>query len=211
MKRLSLLFIGVLALMAGQVASAQVSNLDSRLSAGGGFASFSLSGSDASKMDLPSIPGFFFGASIDYAFSSIEGLTVEPGAYIFHYGKTFKWTKGLADGEKTYHANYLSVPIHLKYSFPSSSGFGVAAFTGPRFNIGGVGNMFSTGKTYPGLKPIEAQWGVGLAATIQDAVILKVAYDTGLTKCIQDNKDLNYSDIIAHRNTISVGVNFVFQ
>ena len=154
------------------------------------------------------MPGFYFGASLDYPFSTIDGLTVEPGAYIMHFGKAYRF--GLGDAEKSYHANYLSVPIHLKYAFPTGGDFGLAVFTGPRFNLGIGGNMFSTGKTYPGLMPIEAQWGLGLAATIQEAVVLRAGYDTGLTNCIKNNNDLGFADIKAHRDAFYFGVSFVF-
>ena len=110
----------------------------------------------------------------------------------------------------SYHANYLSVPIHLKYAIPTGEAFGLALFTGPRFNLGIGGNMFSSGKKYPGLMPVDAQWGFGIAATIQEAVVIQAGYDTGLTKGIKDNKDLSYADIIAHRDTYHVGVCFVF-
>ena len=70
--------------------------------------------------------------------------------------------------------------------------------------------MFSAGKTYPGLMPVDAQWGFGLAVTIQEAVVIRAGYDTGLTNALKDNKDLSYEDVIAHRDTYHVGVSFVF-
>lgn len=33
------------------------------------------------------MPGFYFGVNYDYAFSTIDGLTVEPGLYFMHYSK----------------------------------------------------------------------------------------------------------------------------
>lgn len=213
MKRfIATIAVAVLAL-AGTSAFAQIGNVNGQWSAGGGYIAFNLAGSGSDLVEkegfLSSIPGFYFGASLDYAFSTIDGLTVEPGAYIMHFGKAFKFGRG-DTGEKSYHANYLSVPINLKYAIPTGSDFGLAVFTGPRFNLGIGGNMFSTGKTYPGLRPIEAQWGVGLAATIQDAVIVRVGYDTGLTKCIRDNSELGFNDNKAHRDAFYVGVGFAF-
>ena len=70
--------------------------------------------------------------------------------------------------------------------------------------------MFSTGKTYPSLRPIEAQWGVGRAITIQDAAIIRAGYDTGLLRGIRDNKDLGYDDVQAHRDVFSIGLSFIF-
>ncbi len=212
MKRLLTAALAAALLFLGTSASAQLSVGDGRWSAGGGATFFGIAGSDASvleKFGFPkSIPGFYFGASLDYAFSTIGGLSVEPGAYIMHYGKPYKF--GLGDAKKSYHANYLSVPIHLKYAFPTGPEFGIAVFTGPRFNLGLGGNMFSAGKTYPGLMPVDAQWGFGLAVTIQEAVVIRAGYDTGLTNALKDNKDLSYEDVIAHRDTYHVGVSFVF-
>ena len=118
MKRLLTAALAAALLFLGTSASAQLSVGDGRWSAGGGATFFGIAGSDASvleKFGFPkSIPGFYFGASLDYAFSTIGGLSVEPGAYIMHYGKPYKF--GLGDAKKSYHANYLSVPLHLKYA-----------------------------------------------------------------------------------------------
>ena len=212
MKKVIAFFFAAFLALAGTSAFAQLRNVDGKWSAGGGYVSFNLAGSGAEIVNMlgfQRMPGFYFGASLDYAFSTIDGLTVEPGAYIMHFGKAYKF--GIGDtGEKSYHANYLSVPIHLKYAFPTGGDFGLAVFTGPRFNLGIGGNMFSTGKTYPGLLPIEAQWGLGLAATIQEAIVLRVGYDTGLTNCIKDNSELGFSDVKAHRDSFNIGVGFVF-
>ena len=70
--------------------------------------------------------------------------------------------------------------------------------------------MFSSGKNYPGLRLVDAQWGFGLAATIQEAITLRASYDTGLTKAIKDNKDLGFDGRIVHRNTINAGIAFAF-
>ena len=211
MKRL---FIAVMsaALLFSGTAFAQLSVGEGRWLASGGYTTFSLKGTDAGNQflkNVPAMPGFYFGASLDYAFSTISGLSVEPGAYIQHYGKAYSF--GLTPEKKSYHANYLSIPINLKYTFPMpDSGVGIAVFTGPRFNIGLGGNMFSAGKNYPGLMLVDAQWGVGLAVSVQEAVSIRASYDTGLTKAIKDNKDLSFDDLIVHRNTLNLGVAFAF-
>ncbi len=209
-----MVLVGAFTLLSAPGAFAQLSDIDGRWSFGGGFTGFSLTGIDAPKMkewgfeDM--IPGFYFGVSLDYAFSSIEGLTVEPGVYITHYGKPF--TFGLSENHKSYHANYIHIPLNLKYSFPfDSQAFGVAVYTGPRLNLGMGGNMFSTGKTYPAIRPYEAQWGFGLAISIQDAILLKGGYDLGITNCLKNNKDLAFEDGIARRNAFLVGLSFLFR
>ncbi|MBR5660135.1 MAG: PorT family protein [Bacteroidales bacterium] len=214
MKRLLVTLLGAFLFLCGPNAFAQLSSGDKTPSFGGGFTSFGLGGPDVEIMErhqFPNmIPGFYFGASIDYAFSSVDGLTVEPGAYIAHYGKTFKF--GLADDDKSYHANYLRIPLDLKYSFTmDDSAIGLAVYTGPRFNIGVGGNMFSAGKTYPGLKPLDVQWGFGIALTLQDAVVIRGGYDFGITNCIKNNKDLSFEDMIVKRNTLTIGANFLFK
>lgn len=179
--------------------------------AGGGFTSFSLSGSDAKKVMEGSVPGFYFGVNYDYAFSTIEGLTVEPGLYFMHYGKDR--TMAFTTDSKEYRANYLRVPVNLKYTLPFDSNISVSAFTGPRFNLGIGGNMFSKGETYPGIKGYDAQWGFGVSAVIVDAVMLRAGYDLGLTKCVKNNSKDHvdaWSDLKVNRNTFYVGVGFSF-
>ena len=214
MKKVAIVIVGALMLLSSPKAFSQLSNVDGTWSFGGGFTGFSLGGADAEvvkRMGFESmIPGFYFGASLDYAFSSVDGLTVEPGAYLAHYGKTFKF--GLAEDHKAYHANYLTIPINLKYAFPmDDAAFGMAVYTGPRFNIGVGGNMFSTGKTYPGLKPVDAQWGFGLAVSVAEAIVLRGDYAISLTNCLRDNKELNFNDEIIRRNSFFLGVNFLFK
>lgn len=71
--------------------------------------------------------------------------------------------------------------------------------------------MFSTGKTYPGLKPIDAQWGFGLAVALAEAVAIRGEYNISLTNCLRDNKEFNFDDEIIRRNSFSVGVSFMFK
>ena len=92
-----------------------------------------------------------------------------------------------------------------------NAGFDLCVLTGPRFNVGVGGNMFSKGETYPGLKLFDAQWGVGVSALVADAVMFRVGYDFGLTRCIKDNSDLIATENIkAYRNTLYVGIGFAF-
>lgn len=178
--------------------------------AAGGYTSFSLSGSDANKVMDGSMPGFYFGVNYDYAFSSIEGLTVEPGLYFMHYGKDRTMAFNTTDSE-TYRANYLRLPVNLKYTQPLGSSVSLTAFTGPRFNLGVGGNMFSKGISYPCLKNFDTQWGLGVSATIVDAVMLRAGYDFGLTKCIKNNTKHDWDkDLKIYRNTFYVGVGFAF-
>ena len=214
MKKLIVSLIGVCLLFTGTRASAQISASDGTWSFGGGFSGFTLGGADADAVKRLGfenmIPGFYFGVNFDYAFSSIDGLTLEPGVNIFHYGKAF--TFGLAEDHKSYHANYLQIPVNIKFAFPmDSSPVGMAVYTGPRLNIGIGGNMFSTGKTYPGLKPIDAQWGFGLSVALAEAVALRGEYNISLTNCLRDNKEFNFDDEIIRRNSFSIGVSFMFK
>ncbi|MGN0202329.1 MAG: outer membrane beta-barrel protein [Candidatus Cryptobacteroides sp.] len=206
MKKFSTFLLVASLLLAGGKASAQT------WTAAGGFTTFTLSGSDVSGSlldEIPAMPGFYFGASYDYAFSAIDGLTVEPGAYFLHYGKEYSF----GPAKRSYHANYLSVPVNIKYRIPMNAGFDLCVLTGPRFNLGVGGNMFSKGESYPGLKLFDAQWGVGASALIADAIMVRLGYDFGLNRCIRDNADLGIvsaENIKAFRNTFLVSVGFAF-
>ncbi|MCR5132560.1 MAG: porin family protein [Bacteroidales bacterium] len=208
MKRLFTLILAAMLSLLGTSAFAQMAQGEYRMTAGGGFTMFSLAGSDSERVMDEVLPGFYFGADIDYAFSTIEGLSVETGGYIMHYGKAFSFNKAEA---KSYHANYLRIPVNLKYEIPmDTDGFALAAFTGPRFNLGLAGNMFSTGVTYMGLMRPDAQWGFGISAIIQDAIVLRAGYDLGITKCIKDNSALGFNDLNVKRNSFCFGVGFAF-
>jgi hypothetical protein len=203
MKRLLTIVLAATMMFAGVNASAQ------KWTAAGGYSTFSLSGSDANSVMDESIPGFYFGVNYDYAFSTIEGLTVEPGVYIMHYGKDFKLP--FVDGSKSYRANYVRVPVNLKYELPLDAGVSISLFTGPRFNFGIGGNMFSKGVTYPGLKGLDAQWGLGASVVISEAIMIRAGYDLGLTKCIKNNtKEHGWDDLNVYRNTLYLGIGFAF-
>ena len=208
MKRLFTLILAAMLSLLGTSAFAQMAQGEYRMTAGGGFTMFSLTGSDSERVMDEILPGFYFGADIDYAFSTIEGLSVETGGYIMHYGKAFSFNKAEA---KSYHANYLRIPINLKYEIPmDTDGFALAAYTGPRFNLGLAGNMFSTGVTYMGLMRPDAPWGFGISAIIQDAIVFRAGYDLGITKCIKDNSALGFNDLNVKRNSFCFGVGFAF-
>ena len=215
MKKVLFTLIGACMLLASPKVSGQITNIDGVWSFGGGYSMFNLSGESAEKakaLGFQPIPGFYFGVMLDYPFSAIEGFTLEPGLNIVHYGKSFIFGNSADKKNKSYHANFFNIPVNLKYTFPAGdSGFGLAVFTGPRLNLGVGGNCFSTGNTYPAIRPYDAQWGVGLGVTIADAVILRGEYNFGITKCLKDNKDIGYNDEIAYRNTLNIGVSFLFK
>lgn len=201
-----------LALFSAPKSFSQITNIDGVWSFGGGYSTFNVSGGDSADkfnaLGFQRMPGFYFGVALDYPFSAIDGLTLEPGVNIVHYGKSFRF--GDSDKPKSYHCNFINIPVNLKFSF-GADGFGVAIFTGPRLNLGIGGNSFSAGRTYPGIRPLDAQWGVGLGVTLADAIVIRGGYDFGLTKCLKNNKDLNLKDEIAYRNTLNIGVSFLFK
>ena len=200
MKKIFAIVLAASLMLIGTNASAQT------WTAAGGYTTFNLAGEDSGLVMDESIPGFYFGVNFDYAFSTIDGLTVEPGAFIAHYGKEFGY-KGF---EKSYHANYLCIPVNIKYAIPMEGSFALTAFTGPRFNLGIGGNMFSKGDSYMGLQIGDAQWGVGLSAMLEDAIAIRAGYDFGLSKCTKDNPKVNFDDLKVYRNTIYFGIGFAF-
>lgn len=209
MKKSFKTLLAVSLMLMGTSVFAQMSDDRAIWTAGGGFTTLSLGGEKGSSVIEGSIPGFYFGVSVDYAFSELEGLTVEPGVYILHYGQSglegSTGSESVYDPERSYHANYLCLPVNLKYNLPVDSSFGLALYTGPRFNLGLAGNMFSKGATYPGLKNFDAQWGFGIAATISQAVTFRAGYDLGLTKCWKKNDN----EKVRH-NDFHIGVGFAF-
>ena len=203
-KFLTFILAASLMMAAGEKASAQA-----YWTAAGGFTTFSLSGADSKAFDVPSVPGFYFGVNLDYAFSPIDNLTVEPGAYIMHYGREFTILPGVIEAKsRPYHANYIRIPVNLKYTFDSGSNAEFSVFTGPRFNFGIGGNMFD--KDYSALKLSDAQWGLGASVLIADAVMVRGGYDFGLTRCVKDNNPFGEENLKVYRNTFYIGIGFAF-
>jgi hypothetical protein len=187
MKKLfSVVLAGVLMLLG--------TNAFAQYSFGGGYTQFVFAGSDSDGLD--DMPGFYFGANYDLAFSTLEGLTFEPGIYFQHYGKEI-------NGEST-HLNYFDIPLNIKYTLEAGDVVLISFFTGPRFNIGFAGDGFK--KSNLGVKNFDAQWGLGGAVTFSDAIRLRLGYDFGF------NKDLkgDYKDLKIRRNGLNIGVEFLF-
>lgn len=180
------------------------SNVSAQWAVGGGFINSGFSGAD--NYLNSSLPGFYVGVGYDIAFSRLEGLTFEPGVYYMHFGKKFTSTiAGITIAEKSYHSNYLSVPLNIKYSYEIVPAFKVTGFTGPRFNLGFVGNAFKKIEDGGmGLAIFDAQWGFGVAATYADAIRLSLGYDLGMTKVARG------SDAKMRRNSFHFGVAFLF-
>ena len=93
----------------------------------------------------------------------------------------------------------------------SPSFSGIQTIRRTSLNLGVGGNSFSTGNTYPSIRPYDAQWGIGAGITVADAIVIRGGYDFGITKCLKDNKDIGYDDEIAYRNTFNIGVSFLFK
>jgi len=193
-------------------------NANAQLSFGGGFASMSFSGADAGTStigakyaDEASLPGFYIGVAYDYAFSSLDGLTVEPGVYFEHFGKTFEGSvAGVTIAEQKAHANYLLIPINIKYSYEIAPDFKVGAYTGPRFNFGFGSAMKDVDKAADGgmgLKLFNAAWGIGASFTYANAVQLRMGYDWGFNKALKDP----YNDSKVRRNEFHIGLAFLFD
>lgn len=192
-----MIFAAATMLLLGTQAKAQVS-------VGGGFVNTSFSGPDAGIWSDVSLPGFYFGASYNIAFSALEGLTFEPGVYFQHFGKTAEFG-GFKLENLSFRANYISVPLNLQYALVDTNDIGLGLYTGPRFNFGFIGNAFD--KTRLGFKNVDAQWGVGAALTIAQAVQVRLGYDFGLDKAV---KDAEWgSNLKVRRNALHVGVAFV--
>ena len=190
-------------------AYAQIEN--GQWSAGGGFTTMSLAGADKGKVFDEIIPGYFFGASLDYAFSTIDGLTVEPGVYIVHYGKTF--ATYLATHENSHKGNYIHVPLNIKYAFLTEPDLRVSAFTGPRINIGLGGSLFDNSANYAGLKLFDSQWGIGASVLFKEAISLSAGYDFGISRCARDktvDKAKIRDNAQVRRNSFYFGVGFAF-
>lgn len=160
-----------------------------------GYAHNGFGGSDAEwGFDDMDFHGIWFGLKYDIAFSSLEGLTFEPGAN-FIYG----------NGDGPYKAIWINLPFDIKYTlYDIIPDVSLSGFTGPRLNFG-MGNAFkSIDHDGLALKNFDMQWGVGAAVTIVNAVQLRLGYDFGVHKIIRD------VDAQIRRNTMLLGIGFLF-
>lgn len=188
---------------------------------GGGFANTSFGGGDKdvleSGWEKTSMPGFYFGVSYEIPFTSLEGLAFEPGAYFEHYGRSFRALSANADdpssltsalinaaSEKSYHLNYIAIPVTVKYTYELASDLSIGAYTGPKFDFGFAGNSFD--KSRLGVKNFDAQWSLGYVINYSDAIQFRMGYNWGLNK---DAKGV-YDDLKVRRNQFQVGVGFMF-
>ena len=201
MKKIKIILLAA-ALLCGTAASAQ-----QNWNAGVGFAMNSFNGTDCSSfLAKHPLKGFYAGASHEFYFSALAGLTFEPGAY-------FYYQSGRNDGDlkpKFIKMHYLSFPLNVKYTFNAAEGIMASFFTGPVFNVGLIGNLyeknvFNTTKDVTDMSPLtraNLQWNLGFAVTIADAVQLRFSYALGISRLVPEQE--------VHNNTLSIGAGLLF-
>ena len=198
-----LILLALTALLGGQAAYAQ-----SEWNAGMGYASTVFNGVDCSAfLNSRHLTGFYGGVSHEFYFSALAGLTFEPGLFFYYFsGRNSNDNK-----PKFIKMHYLSLPLDVKYTFDLSPSLMASFFTGPVLNVGVAGNLYNkntfvttkdpTDLMHP-LTRVNLQWNLGLAATIAQAVQLRVSYAMGVSRLIPEQE--------IHNNTFSVGVGFLF-
>ncbi len=204
MKKIFAILFAAAALCVSVNASAQ----STEWRAGIGYASVSFNGDDCSSyLKEHSLSGFYIGISKEFYFSTMAGLTFEPGVFFnYHSGKS-----GYNTDPKFIKMSYLSVPLNIKYSFEASPEFLLGIYTGPVLNIGTGGNVYSKDKFITNtdiadpmhkLTQMGIQWGFGATAAISEAIQIRVGYALGLSRLVKERD--------VHNNTFTVGVAFMF-
>ena len=175
--------------------------------AGIGYAETRFHGADASAfLSEHRLHGFYAGIGREFYFSSLAGLTFEPGVYFYYQsgqndaGATPKFVK----------MHYLSLPLFVKYSFDMGPALLASVATGPVLNLGLIGNLYEDNilATNLGEEPQRhltrgnVQWGVSVSMVIANAVQLKVAYAFGVSRLVPEQT--------VHNNTFSAGAAFLF-
>ncbi len=175
-------------------------NAQSQWGFGGGFILNSFSGADkALVVNDASRPGFYLGIDRNWAFSSLEGLSLDPGVNFVYVSKDKKPTP------------YIQIPVHIKYTTEMAPDFLAALYTGPVFNLGLTANGFTRDEFFPlaKMKKWNAQWAIGAEFTYSESIALKVSYNLGMSRAFYVKEA---SDPNIRQNSFQIGLVFrVFE
>jgi len=201
----------IIILLAAALLGATSANAQQNWGVGVGYSMTTFNGPDCSQfLAKHPVRGFYVGASHEFYFSALAGLTFEPGLY-FHY------QSGRNDTDmkpKYIKMHYLSIPMDLKYTFNIATGAMASVFTGPVFNVGLIGNLYDKGvfaaqgglvkdvNDLRGLTRANLQWRVGAAVTFAEAVQLRFSYAFGISRLIPEQE--------LHYNALTVGLGLLF-
>lgn len=203
MRKIKIAFCIAAALLAGQAVSAQ-----QEWTAGIGYATTSFNGEECSPF-LANHPmrGFYAGVSREFYFSALAGLTFEPG--VFYVYQSAQNDRDLTP--KFIKMHYLSLPLNVKYTVEFTPAIRGAFFTGPVANVGLLGNVFENDKIVTNTNPLDAmhrlirvnaQWDMGVAFTVAEALQLRISYALGMSRLIPEQN--------IRSNTFTVGAGFLF-
>ncbi len=156
--------------------------------------------------------GFYAGVGADFAMKA-ENLSIASGLF---------WDyKSMDLGVGDVKANYIRVPVQLKYTYPAAEGIKLFASAGPSINVGTFGkadvnpnyiydDYDDTTDPYDdnafgkdALKRIHVQLGLSVGIVISEQFIISLGYDYGLTKGV----DVNLTNRV---NAFKVGVGYSF-
>ncbi len=208
MRRFKIFLVAAAVLLGGHAASAQA-----EWTAGFGYASVAFNGAECSSfLSTHPMRGFYAGISREFYFSALAGLTFEPGLFYYYQStKNELATAGqVQSGPKFIKMHYLSLPLNVKYTVEFTPAIRGAFFTGPVINAGLFGNVFENDKIFTNTSPdpmhrltrVNAQWNLGAAFTIAEAVQLRVSYALGMSRLIPEQE--------IRSNTFTVGAGFLF-
>jgi len=202
-KRFKIIVAVTIALLGGQSAFAQWNG-----SVGAGYATTSFTGADCSTF-LSGLPmnGFYAGATREYYFSALAGLTFEPGFYYYYQSAR---NELLGSDSKYIKMHYVSMPFNIKYTLEFAPALRASLITGPVMNIGLFGDLYedkfvtnkSLDKATRHLTRVNAQWDFGFALTIAEAVQVRLGYALGLSRLIPEQE--------VRSNTFTVGAAILF-
>jgi hypothetical protein len=154
-------------------------------------------------------PGFTLAGIIGLRLSETSPVFLESGLYYTQ--------RGGKDGSYRANANYLEIPILVKYGIKATDDIAVLPFLGPYFSYG-VGGQMEFDEINPVTKAVEKakddtfgeflnrkDMGLKLGCGVEyNMLYLEVAYQFGLTNIADDD------DYKIHANQLSInfGVNF---
>lgn len=158
--------------------------------------------------EIPSYSvGFSIGLIVDRYLSQYFNLRTNPSVHFGEKKYVFIEQASLERHEKTLKGNYLSIPLHLKFSAPRTNNFRPYLLAGPYFAID-IGSDKNQELRYKSMD-YGLEFGLGCNFYLPFFKISpEIKFSLGLAEMInKDRKDLSDLELLKYSDAVSSGKN----